>query len=174
MRVSGLARACHAIRAIAVAWLLVWAATPAQALCVGPLCSCSVSTTAVAFGNYNPLAAGSTDSTGSVRVSCGGVAGLLIPYRIDLGLGGGASYGARRMSATGGTLGYNLYTDSTYATIWGDGSGGSQYVTGGILLDVAGLSPAQTHWVYGRIPARQVSAVPGSYTDAITVTLTYY
>ena len=154
--------------------LLLWLVTgPAQALYISPLCSCSVTTTHVVFGSYNPLTSGNTDSTGSVRVSCGGVAGLLIPYQIDITRGGGASYGARRMNSGANQLAYNLYTDNTYLTIWGDGSGGSQSVPGGILLDVLGLSPPQTHWIYGRIPGAQTTAVPGGYVDTITVTVTY-
>ena len=154
--------------------LLLWlVAGPAQALCISPLCSCSVTTTNVVFGNHNPLASSNTDSTGSVRVGCGGVAGLLIPYQIDITRGGGASYGARRMNSGANQLAYNLYTDNTYLTAWGDGSGGSQSVSSGILLDVLGLSPQQTHWIYGRIPGSQTTAVPGSYIDTITVTVTY-
>ena len=104
---------------------------------------------------------------------CGGVAGLLIPYQIDITRGGGISYGARRMNSGANQLADNLYTDNTYLTIWGDGSGGSQSVPGGILLDVLGLSPPQTHWIYGRIPGAQTTAVPGGYVDTITVTVTY-
>ena len=153
--------------------LLGWCG-PARALCLPALCSCGVTTTNVAFGSYNPLAFGNTDSTGSVRVQCGGVAGLLIPFNLAISAGGGGSYAGRRMSSGGNTLSYNLYTDASYATIWGDGSAASQIVSSGVTLDVAGLSPAQTFWVYGRIPGRQLTAVPGSYADTINVTLTYF
>ncbi len=153
--------------------LLGWCG-PARALCLPALCSCGVTTTHVAFGSYNPLAFGNTDSTGSVRVQCGGVAGLLIPFNLAISAGGGGSYAGRRMSSGGNTLSYNLYTDASYTTIWGDGSAASQIVSSGVTLDVAGLSPAQTFWVYGRIPGRQLTAVPGSYADTINVTLTYF
>ena len=153
--------------------LLGWCG-PARALCLPALCSCGVTTTNVAFGSYNPLAFGNTDSTGSVRVQCGGVAGLLIPFNLAISAGGGGSYAGRRMSSGGNTLSYNLYTDASYTTIWGDGSAASQIVSSGVTLDVAGLSPAQTFWVYGRIPGRQLTAVPGSYADTINVTLTYF
>lgn len=160
------------LRAAALLLALGLAAGGAQALCLGPVCSCSVSTTPVAFGSHNPLG-GATDSTGSVRVNCGGLAGLLIPYRIDLSTGGGASYSARRMSSGANTLAYNLYSDPTRSTVWGNGIGGSASVNAAVLLDVLGLSPLQTHTVYGRIPSGQTSAVPGSYADTITVTITY-
>lgn len=153
--------------------LLAWSG-PARALCLPAVCSCGVTTTNVAFGTYNPLAFGNTDSTGSVRVSCGGVAGLLIPFNIAISPGGGGSYGGRRMSSGAHHLSYNLYTDASYTTIWGDGSASSQLINAGVTLDVLGLSPAQTFWIYGRLPGRQLTAVPGVYADTINVTLTYY
>lgn len=153
--------------------LLGWG-TPARALCLPAVCSCGVTTTNVAFGTYSPLAFGNTDTTGSVRVSCGGVAGLLIPFNIAISAGGGGTYANRRMVSGGNLLRYNLYTDASYTTLWGDGSATSQLVNASLLLDLLGLSPPQTFWIYGRIPGRQLTAVPGTYADTISVTLTYY
>lgn len=70
-------------------------------------------------------------------------------------------------------LAYSLYTDNTYRTVWGDGSGGNPSVSSGILLDALGLSLQQTHWIYGRTPGSQTTVVPGNCTDMITVTVTY-
>jgi spore coat protein U-like protein len=153
---------------------LLFSAGAAQALCLPAACNCTVATTSVAFGAYNPLAFGNTDSTGSVKVSCGGVAGLLIPFNIALSAGSSASYAGRRLRSGGNSLAYNLYTDASYATLWGDGSSATQVVSSSVTLDVLGLSPAQSFVVYGRIPGRQTAAVPGSYSDTISVTLTYY
>ena len=50
----------------------------AHALCT-LVCSCSVSVTSVAFGTYNVFSPTPLTGTGSVDVSCGGVAGLLVP-----------------------------------------------------------------------------------------------
>jgi spore coat protein U-like protein len=144
----------------------------AQALCTQPLCSCSVSTSSLAFGSYNPLAGSNVDSTATVRVSCGGVAGLLVPYQIALSTGAG-SFTSRRMVAGSASLAYNLYSDVGHSSVWGDGSGGSVVVNGSFLLDALGTAPAQTQTVYGRIPSGQRSAQPGSYSDTITITLTY-
>ena len=153
--------------------LSAWAG-PARALCVPGLCSCGVTTTNVAFGTYSPFAFGNTDSTGSVKVSCGGVAGLLIPFNIAISTGSSGSYANRQMSSGGHKLSYNLYTDPSYTTLWGDGSAATQLINAGVLLDVLGLSPAQNFYVYGRIPGRQLTAVPGIYSDTINVTLTYF
>ncbi|HEU4459918.1 MAG TPA: spore coat U domain-containing protein [Methylibium sp.] len=160
------------LRALLVAVAALASAGVVQALCLGPLCSCSASTAPVTFGAVNPLAAGPSDSTGQVRVSCGGVAGLLIPYRIALSGGGGPSIGARRLTSGANSLAYGLFADPARLVTWGDASGGT-VVSGSILLDVLGLSPTVTHTVYGRIPAGQNSAIPGSYVDTITVTVTY-
>lgn len=155
-----------------LAWLLLHLPA-AQALCVGPLCSCTFSTSQVAFGSFNPIAIGSSDSTGSVRVSCGGVVGLLIPYQVELGPGGSGSTSARRMSSGAQTIGYGLYSDAARLSNWGDIAHGNA-VSGFVLLDALGLAPAVTHTVYGRIPSGQNTAVPGAYVDSITVTVTYY
>lgn len=157
-------------------WVLLAAAAPeaAYALCLPVACACTTVTTPVAFGTYNPLAFGNVDSTGSIKVSCGGVAGLLIPYQVAIGTGGSGSYASRRMTSGAHQLSYNLYTNATYTTVWGDGAAATQYVSGFITLDALGLAPAQTQWIYGRLPGRQLTAVPGSYADTISVTLTYF
>lgn len=145
----------------------------ASALCLPIACTCSVSITPVSFGSFNPLLAGTHDANGNVAVNCGGVVGLAIPYTIKLSQGGGTSYTARRMASGTHYLSYNMYTDN-YVTIWGDGTGGSTAPGGTIALDVAGLSPARNHTIYGRVESNQTTAVPGLYTDTITVTVTYF
>ncbi|MCU7373423.1 spore coat U domain-containing protein [Paucibacter sp. O1-1] len=146
----------------------------AQALCLPVLCSCTVSTTPLLFGSYNPLAHGHTDSSASIKVGCGGVAGLLIPYNLAISAGGGGSFANRRMSLGAHQLSYNLYTDAARSTVWGDGTAATLLMPGSITLDILGLAPQQTHWVYGRLPGRQLGAAPGAYTDTLSVTLTYY
>jgi spore coat protein U-like protein len=65
-------------------------------------------------------------------------------------------------------MSYNIYTDATYATVWGNGTVGS-LISGSIP---AGDS-SQAKTVYGRIPAGQNSLKAGVYSDSLTVTLTY-
>lgn len=162
------------IPALVLGPLLALGAGSAQALCVSGLCSCSTTTTNVTFGSYNPLAFGNLDTTGSVKVACTSVAGLLIPFTIDLGKGNNNNYADRRMSFGGYQLSYNLYTDNTYTKIWGDTTSSTLNVGGSVLLDVLALSLAQTFYIYGRLPGRQLTAMPGTYTDSLSVTLTYY
>jgi spore coat protein U-like protein len=62
-------------------------------------------------------------------------------------------------------LNYNLYTDSAWTIVWGDGSGISS------IQSVAGNSTTTLN-VYGQIPAGQDAAV-GNYTDTIIATVTF-
>ncbi len=143
---------CTAFTAALCAW-----ATPTAA-------QCSASANGVAFGSYNSLAGLAVDSVGSVSVSCV----LSLGYTISLSPGGAGSFAPRQLNNGGNTLNYNLYTNPTYLTVWGDGSGGTGTVPGSIGL----LLLPVNHVVYGRIPAGQ-NAAAGSYTDTISVTVTY-
>lgn len=141
----------------------------AQAL----LYTCGVTATSVGFGNYSPFDISPVDSTGNVRVSCSllGLASLLVSYRIYLGTGTGGSYSPRMMYKGTAPLNYNLYTNSARTTIWGDGSGGTSYVSDGYLL---GLTTVRIDYtVYARLPAEQ-NVAPGVYSDTITVTVEYF
>lgn len=159
-------------RLFAVCAVLLGFAAPAHALCLAPLCTCSVSTTSMAFGTYNPLSGLPADGTGSVRMQCGGVAGLLIPYQVAMGAGGSGNVNARQLASGPNRLNYGLYADAARVTGWGDGVGLGA-LNAGILLDVLGLAPPKLHTVYGRIPAGQ-AAVPGLYADTLSVVVTYY
>jgi spore coat protein U-like protein len=71
------------------------------------------------------------------------------------------------MTAGGNTLDYNLFTDSDYANVWGDGSGTTSTITG------TGSGSAQALTIYGRVPGGQSTVPAGSYTDLVSVTVTY-
>lgn len=162
-----------ALRA-ALALPLVLAAQDASAILCTGICSCTAQTTSLLFANYNPLAYGNVDTTGTVSIKCGGIAGLLIPFTIALSTGGGSTYAGRRMASGVNLLSYNLYSDPGYTSIWGDGTASTSIISGGVLLDVLSLLGTATYTVYGRIPGRQVTTVPGGpYVDAVTVTITY-
>lgn len=138
----------------AVLFLLLPAAARAQ---------CAVTAAPVSFGTYLPFSPTAADATGSVRVACTNFTGS---YTIALGSGGG-TISARRMVSGSIALLYQLYTTAARTTIWGNGTGGSVIVSGGCFFICN-----QTYSVYGRIPARQ-SARPGTYTDTITVIVTF-
>lgn len=147
-----------AAAAIAAA-LLCALETPAAQVAVG----CSISSSAFAFGTYNPLAVVPTDSIGTITYEC--TAGVLI--RVDLSQGSSGTFTARTMSGPAGTLTYNLYLDAARLLVWGDGTGGSQSYT-----ELATALVQRSVPVHGRIPASQDAAV-GSYTDTLTATIVF-
>jgi spore coat protein U-like protein len=130
--------------------------------------ACTVSATPVSFGSYNVFNASPLDATGTITVNCTGL--LSVSYNIKLSTGLSGSYAPRKMANGANRLNYNLYTDATRLTVWGDGSAGTLSVSGNILLVLLGVDV--NHTVYGRVPALQNVAV-GSYSDNITVTLTF-
>lgn len=138
---------------------------PAIALLAGlawiPLHACTLDATSLGFGTINPLTAVDHESTSDISVTCP----ESTTYSLALSAGAG-SFEQRLMEDGGQSLEYNLYTDSAHTQIWGDGSGISVTVSG--TADSSG----QTHTVYGLLP-HQNQAVPGTYGDSITVTLTY-
>lgn len=133
--------------------------------------SCKTPTTAtLSFGTYNPILNTALDSTTTINIRCTNNTPIT-----SVALNGGTAGGSisqRKMQLTGATtnkLNYQLYKDTNRSTVWGDGTTGSTY-TG---LTGAGLNTDVTITVYGRIPAGQQTAKPGSYSDSITVTVTY-
>jgi spore coat protein U-like protein len=123
--------------------------------------ACTVSASNVAFGSYTAV---QLDGSGSISVNCTNQS----PYTVELDVGGGsgATMANRKMNGPSNhTLTYSLYQDSSRTTVWGSVAG-TQAVAG------TGSGTAQALTVYGRIPASQ-TPVAGSYTDTITVTVTY-
>lgn len=151
----------------------LWSA-PASALNL--LANCAVSTNGISFGTYNHLN-GDHNNTGSVGITCTSLLVLLggqINYEIRFSAGSSGSFTPRTMNGDhGGTLNYNLYTNSTRQTIWGDGAGAVSYSgTLGFSLVGIGASRSVDIPVYGRIPGgQQVPA--GAYGDSTTVTVLY-
>lgn len=120
-----------------------------------------VSTTPVAFGNYDRNA-GPSDATGAVTVTCDAD----LPYQVELTTGGAAGFDPRQMQHISQPyqLNYNLYLDASRNVIWGDGTSGTQLVAG------TGTGGTEVHQVYGRIPASQSIGV-GSYSDVVSATV---
>ena len=129
--------------------------------------SCTVSSAGLAFGVYDVLASAPTDATGTVTVNCTGDSEPANNRILFLSGGGSGNYNARRMVAGANQLNYQIYTDATRTTVWGDGSNG----TGAVNLPVA-VPGSASATLYGRVPALQ--AVPtGAYLDTITVTVNF-
>lgn len=123
--------------------------------------ACSVSATNLAFGTYTRAL---IQATSTISVNCTN----LTPYNVGLNAGAatGATVTNRSMTGPGSALlKYQLFSNSGHTTNWGN-TVGTDTVAG------TGNGATQPLTVYGQIPALEFTA-QGSYTDTITVTVTY-
>ncbi len=135
--------------------------------------NCTVSTTGINFGTYNPLNTVGNASTGTWAVTCTatGSGSGTVSGTLNLSTGASGSYATRTMRAGANKLAYNVYLDPGHSEILGNGSGGSYAptesgtVTAGQIYQVSGA-------LYGFMPASQ-NVAPGSYADTLVVTVTY-
>lgn len=135
--------------------------------------TCTITTSPVAFGVYDPTSNTDLDGTGSVTVLCtNGTAGY-----VTLGEGANADTGSTpalplRQMAGGaggaGRLAYDLYSEGGYNDIWGNTP-----TTG---LNHIGDGTSTVIPVYGRIPALQ-NVIAGSggtaYADTVLATVEF-
>jgi spore coat protein U-like protein len=135
--------------------------------------NCTISTTALDFGVYDPVAtnalvASVKTGTGGIVVSC--TKGW--PSKVTLGEGANkdsassASAPVRNMTNGTDLLAYSLYQDNTSTpTVWGNTD-----ATGVAFLGNG--SSTSTLAVYGKIPGAQ-NVSQGTYTDTVVATLTF-
>ena len=157
--------------AATIAVLLCWSSV---ALADG---YCNVSSTGIAFGNYDPLNPTPTAVLGTVLATCthtgGGASNFVITTTLSPGNSG--SHPDRWMLRAGGTeqLLYNIFVDAGFAQVFGNGAGGT--VTGPttqIRVSNGKSTVENVGTLYGRIPAGQI-VTPGSYSDTVVVTINY-
>ncbi|WP_456154846.1 Csu type fimbrial protein [Tatumella citrea] len=123
---------------------------------------------AIDFGSMSSIAGNvdvaSTPGAGSVIVTC--TPGMSVSIALDYGLhGGSASERYLENSTTEATLGYQLYQDAAHSLVWG---------TDALAYSVASFpDTTQTYTIYGRLFPVTGLPASGTYTDTITVTLTY-
>jgi spore coat protein U-like protein len=158
-----------------------WTACAAIPLLLGGLearaaANCTVSAVGVNFGVYDPFISTPGDSVGEITVTCTHVSGPAtdVRYTLTLSTGGSGSYLPRRLRAGSALLGYNLWSDATRSSIWGNGSSGTVIITGSMKVGpgVGNENRSAVHPIYGRIPALQ-DAAEGDFLDSIVATLTY-
>ena len=91
-------------------------------------------------------------------------------HQMNLSIDGGGSNDQqnREMDAAGVKLPYNLYTDNTFGTVWGNGNGGTDTVG----ITGLGMANVGTTTVHGRILLTDAqTAEPGAYRDVVVVTI---
>ncbi|MFZ4833061.1 Csu type fimbrial protein [Rouxiella sp. Mn2063] len=106
----------------------------------------------------------STTGAGSVVITC--TPGITVAIAMDYGThGGNATQRYMANSTNTGTLAYQLYQDAGRTQVWGTG------------LQAKTISnfptTTQTYPVYARLFSATTLPTAGTYTDIVTVTLTY-
>jgi spore coat protein U-like protein len=123
----------------------------------------SLSATNLSFGTYDPTSATDITATSTVSVAC--TTGTVPSIAFNAGTTTGASTAQRLLANASNTMNYNIYTNNTYAQVL-DASH-TLSITG------TGLGNSVSTTAYGKIPKNQLNVVTGSFTDTITVTVTY-
>jgi spore coat protein U-like protein len=161
-----LAIALAALGAVASTPALAATATNTMPVSVNVINSCTVAASPMSFGAPSAIGGANVDTTSTITLQCTNGAS----YDVALDLGLNAASGQRYMSngaATPVKIPYNVYTDSGRTASWGNTSG-TDTVAG-----TAGTSGAVSLTAYGRIPSTATSVGAGSYTDTVTVTVTF-
>lgn len=134
--------------------------------------NCTIGAGSLLFGTYDPAVANETsplDAQGSFNIRCTrGTAAT-----IDLGPGANYSGTTRRMSGGGAFLAYELYRDAGRTSTWGTGAGNNLNPYQGEPGNVAPNSGTRSVSVYGRVPAGQIDAISGPYTDTVVATINF-
>jgi spore coat protein U-like protein len=130
--------------------------------------TCSATAATLAFPNYTP---GGGTQIGNTAISVKCTKNTPFTVALNAGTTTGDAFTQRLMGSGANTLQYNLYTTAALSTIFGDGTG----VTGTVAGTGLGIATANTVQVFGQVPdnATNQAAVPGAYTDTITVTVSY-
>jgi spore coat protein U-like protein len=130
---------------------------------------CSIGTNPMTFGVYDGVVANASnalEATATVISTCTSGTEALITMNAGASEGSGSDdVPVRRMTSEAGDyLVYQVYSDVSHETVWGNA------VPTGVALSGTGLP--QTLTVYGSIPSAQM--VPeGDYSDQIIVKITY-
>jgi spore coat protein U-like protein len=126
--------------------------------------SCTIlSASTLDFGTQGVLTA-NIDQTSTIQVQCTDTT----PFNIglDAGTSAGATVTTRKMTSGGGaTVSYLLYSDAGHTTNWGN-------TVSTDTVSSTGTGASQSFTIFGRVPP-QTTPAPASYTDTITVTVTY-
>jgi spore coat protein U-like protein len=157
--IFGLAAVCAAAAPAAMAAT----ATGTLNVSITIAATCTViSATSIDFGTVTAISS-NLDQNSSLTVNCSSAT----PYNVGLSAGGGsdATVGSRKMSNAGNAVSYSLYRDAARTQVWGE-TIGTNTVAG------TGTGSNQVLTIYGRTPV-QPTPPAGSYTDSVTITITY-
>lgn len=161
-----LALAFAALGAVVSTPALAATATNTMPVSVNVINSCTVAATPMSFGAPTAIGSANIDTTSTITLTC--TNGAVYDVALDNGLN--SASGQRYMSngaATPVKVPYNVSSVSAGGANWGSTTG-TNTVSGS-----AGTSGLVTLTAYGRIPSSATSVGAGSYTDTVTVTVTF-
>jgi spore coat protein U-like protein len=134
---------------------------------------CQMSATAINFGTYIPGNGTTLKANSTISIQC--TSGTTAPtLALNAGASGGTMANRLMVGPAAAKLQYNLYTTSSYGTVFGDGTGGSSTVP--VTVGAASFTTPVQVTVYGEFldsAANRLAAGAGTYTDTVTATLTY-
>lgn len=123
----------------------------------------SLSATNLEFGTYDPTSASDNTTTSTISVAC--TTGTVPSIAFSAGTTTGASTTQRLLANGSNTMNYNIYTSNAYSQVLD--------ATHTLSVTGTGLGSSVSATAYGKIPKNQLDVVTGSYSDSITVTVTY-
>lgn len=119
--------------------------------------SCTITTNPLAFGAINPSVANT--ATATISVACtNGTTGTVA-------LSSANAWVMKDTATTPNELNYGIFQNSGHTTAWDATT--TQSITG------AGLGTTTDFTAYGQITAQPAAKVSNSYSDTVTVTVTY-
>ena len=133
--------------------------------------SCTINAATLNFGSVAGTTLATTLQPGSttVSVTCTNAS----PYSIAMDNGLNVSGSQRRMVNGGIFINYNLYTDAAHTNPWTTATSNTACTTTNDCYLGTGSGSAQTVNIYGTVPATVTAPNTGTYSDTVTMTITY-
>lgn len=121
----------------------------------------ALTATTLDFGSQGVLSA-DVNQNSSIKVTCTTDAPYIVKLNAGANAGTAGDVTTRRMTDGSHYVAYNLYSDAPNGAVWDNTTGTSH----------TGIGAEDTLTVYGVTPAQNTPPA-GTYTDTVTVTLTY-
>lgn len=133
--------------------------------------SCTVGSATLDFGSNSgtALLSAAVNATTTVSVTCTNGS----PYSIGMDNGAHASGAQRRLNTGANFINYNLYTDAARLNAWTTASSSTTCTTSNSCVTGTGNGSAQSTTIYGTVPIPGSAPAAGSYSDSVTMTVTY-
>ena len=127
--------------------------------------ACSVNAGSLSFGNYT-----GSDLTANAPITYTCTSGQTPTISLSVGGHSANKVNTTRALSDGQTtahyMDYEIYQDVANQAVWGD-------ISTSWVVSPTTTGVAQVVTAYGKIPGGQTSAPVGTYTDTVTVTITY-